>query len=431
MLVACEPTANPPASQTIQNNAPLFPTMTLGRVFNVPMPTLSANSGSSLSNPATAIALSNQPTATPNYASCPPINDAAVMPEFVVTNARELQDLIGAFLNSGGSITVLEQTLREHFQAINDEQGFINASIDLTGEGVPEILLGYTAPDGQSILTVFGCADGRILRRYESVHAGEAPTLLNTGDLNLDGMPDVFFTSRNCTTPNNDATCTYTSELVAWDQTRGRYINLVSGELVSQSEPSIEDFDQDRISEIIIRLENSGNSETGPLRTGFTVYDWDGAVYRSALTQLDPPRYRIQVMQAADARLASGNSPEAIQLYNVALESATLTNWYPDDATILRAYGLYRLVTMYAFQESPLLEETFTRLTHEFPDPALSPVYVEMTLRFWDALQVTNNIRSACTAALDIATLRPEAVDLLNRYGSESPTYTTAQLCPF
>jgi hypothetical protein len=44
---------------------------------------------------------------------------------------------------------------------------------------------------------------------------------------------------------------------------------------------------------------------------------------------------------------------------------------------------------------------------------------------------VTNNLRSACVEVQAIISTRPEAVGLLNRYGSESPVYEAGDVCPF
>jgi hypothetical protein len=44
---------------------------------------------------------------------------------------------------------------------------------------------------------------------------------------------------------------------------------------------------------------------------------------------------------------------------------------------------------------------------------------------------VTNNLHSACLEVQDIITARQEALTLLNRYGSRSPTYTATDVCPF
>jgi hypothetical protein len=54
-----------------------------------------------------------------------------------------------------------------------------------------------------------------------------------------------------------------------------------------------------------------------------------------------------------------------------------------------------------------------------------------MALDFWNAYQITNDLHAACLRAQETVTARPDALELLNRYGSRSPTYTAADLCPF
>jgi hypothetical protein len=54
-----------------------------------------------------------------------------------------------------------------------------------------------------------------------------------------------------------------------------------------------------------------------------------------------------------------------------------------------------------------------------------------MATTYWNALQVTNNLHSACLEVQAIIRERPEALNLLNRYGSRSPTYSAEMLCPF
>ncbi len=67
----------------------------------------------------------------------------------------------------------------------------------------------------------------------------------------------------------------------------------------------------------------------------------------------------------------------------------------------------------------------------DLPDTAAAPPYAQMALEFWNAFQITNNLHSACLKAQEVILARPEALSLLNRYGSRSPTYTATDLCPF
>src|SRR5690606_14885761 len=115
--------------------------------------------------------------------------------------------------------------------------------------------------------------------------------------------------------------CQYQNHLITWQSQLGRFVNLIDGEIESESLPAPSDVDNDQIAEIIVRMENGGNAETGPLRTGVNIWDWNGASYVQSITQLDPPRFRIQVIHEADRLLSRLNADEAISLYQLALTS--------------------------------------------------------------------------------------------------------------
>jgi hypothetical protein len=426
LLAACQ--GDVPASNDAAPTAIIFPTMTPGQVLRGPLPTVVALplDGGNLSNPATAIALANRPTATPNYQACPASSADVVLNETPPTNPREIDDTLIRFLNDGGTAQAVEIALREAWDMLGDD-GIVRADLDLTGEGTAEIILSYDAPQDGGTLAIFGCADGRYLTRYQTVVGSDSPPLLaNTGDMNVDGRPDLLFAGQVC-----DEACQYITQLVTWDAARGRFINLLSGEIASDEVPSVEDLDADRVGEIVVRLNNPGNAETGPLRTGFTMYDWNGVVYTRSVTQLNPPRFRIQVIQQADAAIASGNTAEAIGLYELALNDPSLENWHNDDQPILQSYVQYRLLLAYSDVEDPRRIELHASILQTYPDSAAAPVYAELAKTFWNALQVTNNLHSACLEVQDIITTRQEALALLNRYGSRSPTYTSANVCPF
>jgi hypothetical protein len=75
--------------------------------------------------------------------------------------------------------------------------------------------------------------------------------------------------------------------------------------------------------------------------------------------------------------------------------------------------------------------ELGARLLQTYPDLTTAPVYAEMALRYWSAFQASNNLASACAEVQAIIAARPEALALLNRYGTRSPVVTAAQVCPF
>ncbi|MBI1257691.1 MAG: hypothetical protein GC204_09495 [Chloroflexi bacterium] len=400
--------------------------MTAGRVIEAPLaPVIGVPlNGSGLSNPATAIALANRPTPTPNYRSCPEPNPAATLAATAPPNARLMDDAIVRYLSEGGDTVTLENTLRDSWNVLAG--GAVRGDVDLTGEGTPEIILTYSTPDEGGVLLIEGCIDGRYLTRYQAALGGATPEILTVADLNYNGIPELLFASKDCT-----AACVYHTQMVTWNPEHGRFINLLGGAITSDQVPVAQDIDGDHVLELLDKFDNDGDKTTGPLRTGYTVYDWNGVGYVQSVTQLDPPRFRIQVIQEADAAFAAQHMDDAISLYNLALGSASLANWYNDDAETLKAYALYRLMLAYAFTESDQRLPTQQTIQQTYPDLAAAPPYAQMALDFWGADQITNNLHSACLKAQEDIITRPDALNLLNRYGSRSPTYTATDLCPF
>ena len=59
------------------------------------------------------------------------------------------------------------------------------------------------------------------------------------------------------------------------------------------------------------------------------------------------------------------------------------------------------------------------------------PIYARMAYAFVNALVVTNDLHSACVEVQAIIEREPAALQLINRYGRRSPTYSALDLCPF
>ncbi|MBZ0303803.1 MAG: hypothetical protein K8J31_28945, partial [Anaerolineae bacterium] len=380
--------------------------------------------GSNLANPATAVALANRPTATPDYAACPPPSSPTL--SNTPSNGLQMADEITQFLSAGGSPAALETALRGDW-GVMGEAGTVRAEFDLTGEGSADVVVTYSVPGEGGALLVLGCAAGRIIPFYQA-DTSSIPQIVHIGELNANGTPEILYSSQECLTETD---CSYRSQVITWLPQEGRFASLLSGAIVSQNLPEIGDFDNDRVIEIILRMTSSGTPATGPLRTGVTIYDWNGVDYRRSITQLDPPRFRIQVVRQGDRNLAQNDVQEAIALYELSLRDDSLRNWFNDDSEILRSYTLYRLLTAYAFTENDSLLPAFQSIQQTYPDPLNAPIYAQMSNTFWTALQVTGNLRSACLEVQNQVRAQPEAIDLLTRYGGQGPVYTAESLCPF
>ncbi len=426
LLAACARVPAPPTPTVIP-----FPTVTVGRQYEALLPPITAVPGQTvpLANPATVAALANQPTPTPDFAACPANHDVSLgeRPNLLL-GGEGVANEITRFLTAGGSVAALREQLRDDWGLLREDT-ILRSDVDLTGEGIPEIVLTFNAPPNAGYLQVFGCTNGRYeLRHQVAVNEGEAPEVVWLGDLNFDGKGELVYATTVC---EAEDTCEFETQVLTWDEELGRFVSLLPGGVRNFSLPTLNDIDQDQVAEIVLNLDTRGTRTTGPLRTGVNIYDWNGQEYILSIVQLDPPRFRIQVIHEADRFLSRMETANAAALYEQALNDPDLRYWFNDGPVTLPAYTLYRLLLTYAISEDPRVVSVIERINEDYPELEDAPVYIQMAVAFRDVLTETNSPRTACAAVLDIVEEQPEALDLLNRYGSRNPKYTAEALCPF
>ena len=428
VLVGCQP--NAANGQNLPPTAIPFPTVTPGREIQGVLPEVEgiALDGVGLSNPATAVALANLPTPTPDYKTCPGSGNPTVDQRSTPTNGRTTLAAVLSYLTNGGAPASVGDVLKSW--NMSGDTGLVRADVDFTGEGTPDILISYKAPDDGGTLAILSCIAGQYTSLYQVITGGDAPRVINISDLNADNRPDVLFDSYGCSAEDKK-NCTYRTQLITWQPEDGQFVSVLNGPISSNQQPTLNDVDNDRIQEIVVKLTDTGNATTGPLRTGVNIYDWNGTNYVLSIVQLDPPQFLIQVVQEADTNFARQAMDKAIPLYEQALSSTSLRAWLNDEPTYIKSYIYYKLLLAQAYSDDKDMLTTFQTALAAYPDPNTAPVYVAMINSFWNGYQVTNNLHSACLEVQAIINARPEAVGLLNRYGNHSPTIAAQDLCPF
>lgn len=276
---------------------------------------------------------------------------------------------------------------------------------------------------------MFGCRAGTVEVLFEAVSdTDQPPTVLAFLDVNRDRRNDLLLAIPSCPTAE---TCEYHTQLVTFSPERSRFVDLLPPNVTSTEPPQVLDFDNDEVSEIVVRLTSRGTAETGPLRTGSNIYDWNGAQYVLSIVELEPPRFKIQVLHEGDRALLRGDYAAAETIYRSAIDNTDLRFWFNDEPDVLQSYALYRLLQAQVVQASPLQTTTFQEIQRIYDDPERTPVYAQMARTFLETFQSTANVSSACEAVRTIIDGAPEALAQLNRYGSRSPSYTAQDLCPF
>ena len=424
-LAACQ-SANstpPPSSRAA------LPTVTPGMVIHGVVSTPLAGPGEAIDNPATVQARFSQPTATPDTSACPTPDTSVELEGTLPDSEGERVNAIANYLNTGGTAEALESALADEWNVLEPD-GFVQADTDLTGEGTPEIIISQRVDVDASLLLILGCSNGRYVVRYQtSATDADPPQIIQITDLNANGVPDVLYVFPTCEDVEILDTCEYHTQLISWQPSLNRFASILGAEIVYTGWPDVVDMDNDQVSELVLPLDNRGNAETGPLRTGVNIYDWNGTLYVLSIVRLDPVRYRIQVLHQADKYLLDSEPSLAFGLYQRALDDDSLRAWRGDESIALQAYSLYRLLLARAALNDPVLIEVMQTIDQRFPDN--EQVYIEMARGFWDAFSVSGDLSAGCVAVQEVISRRPEAVDLLNQYGERSPTYEAHDLCPF
>lgn len=433
VLAACQQEIEPAQLPTIQP----FPTATPGITFNGILPTEDRSAtGTLLSNPATAAALANIPSPTPNTSACPPPTEDTELEQRPDDPAAITDELL-RYLSAGGSIDDLRDSLETEWDVLDEENeiGFLLDDLDVTGDGTPEIILSYSSPAGGGSLLVAGCESRRYLPRYDILTGFDAaPILVTTDDINQDGLIDLVYASEECEELDPDAgeddepDCRFRTQIATWQPTVRRMTGLISTGILSDSVPRLQDTDGDAVNEIIVDVEDIGNVDTGPLRTGLQIYDWNGEQYVLSIAQPDPLRYRIQVIHQADRYLAQREIDQAILLYQQSITNDDLQVWLRNENEILETYALYRLLLAYVYNNDERASELIQLIAGIAGE---LPLYSRMAVAFWESMQANQDISEACIDVLLFIDSEPESVDLLNRYGTRNPTYSARDLCPF
>jgi hypothetical protein len=408
-----------------------FPTPTTGFVLNGILPTPNAF-GPDVIAPATVVALANRGTATPDRGACPPATTSAQL-EDLPRGRDAIANEIARFLSAGGNLTRLTEALRDRWRIL-PVNGFVREDVDVTAEGTTDILFSLSLEEGGFFL-ILSCQD----RAYRVIHQVifpqlDAPQVLFAEDMNVTLSPEIVVTGRSCL--NNDQNlCQYQTYILTWDANLGRMVNLLNTPLLTDELPQIVDSDNDLVDEILVQLNNIGDINTGPLRTGRQIYDWNGSTYVLSIVELDAPEYQIQVIQEADRNFLADRMGQAIELYQLAYTDEELRIWLRNEAPILESYILYRLMLAWASQSSAEAAIVFERLRTDFGAPGEgqteAPPFATLGQIFWDAYSENSSLSAGCEAVQLALAEVPLALTWMNRYGARNLGYTADDMCPF
>src|SRR5260221_2474738 len=425
------------ANDTNQAGTPV----TSGQVVG-PAATATAAYATMVAATATAGATMIGPNFQPN--DCPPVGGPP--PALKPQTFSQYPEQIGVYLSAGGPSTILEATLRS-WGAINDTAA-VQADTDLTGDGIPEVIVtlydpAFYKPNTLSpgTLLVYGCYQKGRRLLYSTPYSPTTmlPELKRVGDMNSDARAELAFTQQTCTgapvLPGGPPTqCTQVMQILSWNAAIGGFSPLNDIPMnATNGKVNIADLDKDGILEVQITFQTPNDPAAGPPRRSADIWDWNGINYVLALSQSEPPVYRIHALNDGDVRFKAGDWTNAIKLYNRVRDDDKLLAWTVlNELPVLRAYATYKKMLAYIGARQPKsADDVLATLQSENPSGTPGEIFAILGQTFSDSYKQTKDRKKACVATLGAAQSRPDALSTLNGFGYANRTYTISDLCPF
>jgi hypothetical protein len=363
--------------------------------------------------------------------NCPDISPVSA---FEYTGPYSFMD----YLNSGGSFTALQSSFNALIQKKADIRDGRVSSTDLTGDGVPEILINAVLVKG-TIWQILGCNAGR----YETlvdVNDPDSRYFRFAVDLNGNKLPEII--SYRQTQP--ESTQLYEFFVQEWS---GRQIvDLMDGtrfEDVGKRLPvDIFDWQRQAANASVTTRDTDGNGLfevviTGGLLTPvptcetrferqFTeTWAWDGKSFQLADRVYDLPIYRFQRSADGDLAFALHRFDVALAAYQdvlfdaglfrrdqylshleyckgigPAIDNALLDN----EQEQLMAYARWRILLINALNGTDdAVQVIYETLQEKFPEGKPGHSYAIIASAFWSEYQVSQNIQVACDSANSVA----------------------------
>jgi hypothetical protein len=449
LVSACQPALTPtvgPPSLALTSSPPL-PTPTAS-----PTPTF---------NPAASVTRTPLPPA-----GCPSAHGSA---PFTFTRTLDpIEKELLAYLNGGGDPgriqTAFDVWRAESYPAPGaPDQGGRVLQVDVTGDGVPEILVDVYQKQLETPerFYIFGCKAGayKTLAALISSYSGQLYDFPLIRDMNLDGVPEIVVGYRSGREPN-----LYLTVLIfEWN---GRdFKNLMAqDDTLVNSEYDVREGDHNGTPDLVItggQLVGTGGALIPPQRRTVQTWAWNGEKFvRASIAEgFAAPAYRFQAVREGDAASGAGAQGQALAFYVQAITDDNLLGWNPawlsletaspktptaipdltpapdpDERRRLEMYTRYRIMLLYVvktYDQEAQIE--YTQLQNVAASPSGAP-YARLAAAFWENYLVRRDLGLACSRAIEYA--RAHAPDILaplgsQFYGSAYPDYTPEEICPF
>jgi hypothetical protein len=339
---------------------------------------------------------------------------------------------ITAYLNAGGSLDSLENSIEELALLIQETPSLIEADFD--GNGLNDLIVSILQPSeeiyplsGQSM--VYLCHETTYQLVYSTPQNTQIgiPRFYSIDDLSGDGLTDVILGIETC----GAHTCFTSIEGLVW--TGETFENRLQGTSEDLPSPTIE-INQEP-TEIIVTGEGVASVGAGPNRSIERHWFWDNDLQSFVPSEdvLLPSDYRIHILHDADKALLQGEIEAAIESYARVIGDEQLLDWVDPDIerANLAAFASFKIILAHIHSgDLDGAESALGDLQESYPEETIGASFRAMAEIFWDEYVLNNDLVSSCHAAQRFAEENAGTIVESLYFGYGNQVYTAQDLCP-
>ncbi|MCC7354487.1 MAG: hypothetical protein IT330_12125, partial [Anaerolineae bacterium] len=342
-------------------------------------------------------------------------------------------DAIIAKLNGGANAAQLRDWLTA-CKALTTDRGTVR---DIGIEGVAGLLVIFTnptvdpnAPPRSDHLRIYHREAAGWIQKFWTVGISGL-SLLEMGDVNADGKPDVAWTTSDC----GAHTCDFAVGVVSWDG--NAYRDWVDGNArMYSAQIHFEDMSaRSGGKELVMYGGLIGSVGAGPQRAWTEIWESPGGMpYTRTLTVHDAAECLYHVILEANAAFLQGRTAgfaPAISFYRLAIEDSTFKACGREqgiELADLRAFARFRLALADAYMGDL---NSMTGAVQEAEEAQPGHAYTKAARAFLEAYKPRSDIAAGCAAVKKMVDDTPPAFLLLGRaFGYANPTFNANDVCP-
>jgi hypothetical protein len=374
------------------------------------------------------------PTYIPGDPLCLPERSQISLP---YVSFEALPEVILDYLNRGGSLTALDETLYEQDMA---NQPVAVAGSDFTGNGKIDVIISIYDPriltvPPQGMLLIYTCQEGTYHLSYidkPAEYAG-APIIRYLQDLNANDKVELVTSSSYC----GAHTCFEDIKVLAW--TGKEFENLLPKMTDDLPFPYLDLVDEqnDLIFDIHITGSGFGSAGAGPQRhlTRQFIYNPRVERWQFLREEYGISNYRIHILHDADRAAENRDYDEALRLYQQVISDTTLDDWMnpEEERSRLSAYARYKMMMLYYLIGQPNFAQImFNEMQSLYPSGhPLNPI-AKLAGVFHIHSQQDDLVEACRSARLYAADNSADILDILgpSAFGYANPEFEPEDVCP-